>query len=66
MYNCVLISDTGIYNAIKCNQLYTKIKCMNSYIYGVCLGYDHMVVGFTTTYVMSAYHHQRCELESRS
>ena len=25
-----------------------------------------MVVGFTTTYANSAYHHKRCEFESRS
>ena len=25
-----------------------------------------MVIGFTTTYAISAYHHQRCEFESRS
>jgi len=25
-----------------------------------------MVVGFTTTYAISAYHHLRCEFESRS
>jgi len=24
-------------------------------------GHDRMVVGFTTTYAISAYHHQRCE-----
>jgi len=29
-------------------------------------GLDHIVVGFTTTYAISAYHHQHCELESRS
>ena len=28
-------------------------------------GRDRMVVGFTTTYAISAYHHKRCELESR-
>ena len=27
---------------------------------------DHMVVGFTTTYAISAYHHWCCEFESRS
>ena len=27
---------------------------------------DHMVFGFTTTYAISAYHHYRCEFESRS
>ena len=29
-------------------------------------GRDRMVVGFTTTYVNSAYHHYRCEFETRS
>jgi len=33
---------------------------------GGCRGRDRMVVGFTTTYAISAYHHQRCEFESRS
>ena len=31
-----------------------------------CRGHDHMVVGFTTTYVISAYLHYRCEFESHS
>ena len=29
-------------------------------------GRDRMVVGFTTTYGISAYRHERCEFESRS
>ena len=29
-------------------------------------GRYRMVVGFTVTYVISAYHHQSCEFESRS
>ena len=29
-------------------------------------GRDRMVVGFTTTYAISAYHHYRCEFESQS
>jgi hypothetical protein len=29
-------------------------------------GRDRMVVGFTTTYAISAYHHWCCEFESRS
>ena len=29
-------------------------------------GRDHMVVGFTTTCAISAYHHQSCDFESRS
>ena len=28
-------------------------------------GRDHIVVGFTTTYAISAYHHKRCEFEPR-
>ena len=31
-----------------------------------CRGRARMVVIFTTTYAISAYHHYRCELESRS
>jgi len=29
-------------------------------------GHDHMVVEFTTTYVISAYHHWHCKFVSRS
>jgi len=29
-------------------------------------GRDRMVVGFTTTYAISAYHHERWEFETRS
>jgi hypothetical protein len=29
-------------------------------------GRDRMVVGFATTYAISAYHQSRCEFESRS
>ena len=29
-------------------------------------GHDRMVVGFTTIYSIGAYHHPRCEFESRS
>jgi hypothetical protein len=29
-------------------------------------GRDRMVVGFTTAYAISAYHHLSCEFESRS
>ena len=37
----------------------------NSFLRG-CRGHDHMVVGFTATYAISAYHHCCCEFESRS
>jgi len=33
---------------------------------GGCRGCDRMVVGFTTTYAISSYHHWCCEFESRS
>jgi hypothetical protein len=34
--------------------------------YGSHHGRDHMVVGFTITYAISAYHHWCCEFESLS
>jgi hypothetical protein len=33
---------------------------------GGCRGRDRMVVGFTTIYAISAYHHWCCEFESQS
>ena len=33
---------------------------------GVHRGSDRMVVGFITTNAISVYHHQHCEIESRS
>ena len=44
----------------------SEFKHLNSQ--GHC-GYGHMVVGFTTTYILyekSAYHHYSCEFESCS
>jgi hypothetical protein len=35
-------------------------------ISGGCRSCDRMVVGFTTTYAISANHHYSCEFESRS
>jgi hypothetical protein len=35
------------------NKLFSK----NQTLFRGCLGHDHMVVGFTTTYAISAYHH---------
>jgi len=47
-----------------------KMNCsyLNLFIifYGDRHGHDRMVVGFTTTYAISAYHHWCCEFESRS
>jgi len=31
-----------------------------------CHGHDRMVIEFTTTYALRAYHHMSCEFESRS
>ena len=33
---------------------------------GAIVGSDRIVVGFTTTYAISAYHHQSCEFECHS
>ena len=44
-----------------CNHIYHILFCL----WGHC-GHDHMVVGFTTTYAISAYHHWGCEFESLS
>jgi hypothetical protein len=41
------------------------IKLLNNSIWG-CRGRDRLVVGFTTTCAISAYHHQSCEFEPRS
>ena len=45
-----------------------KSLCYHHYAYTRedCHGRDGMVVGFTTTYAISAYHHSRCEFESCS
>jgi hypothetical protein len=42
-----------------------KIKYATSMIY-IFSGRDRMVVGFTTTCAISAYHHKSCEFEPRS
>ena len=35
-------------------------------MWGGSCGHDHMVVGSTNTYAISAYHHLCCEFEARS
>jgi hypothetical protein len=41
-------------------RLYLSIwVSKNHAIYRVCRGRDHMVVGFTTTFAISAYHHKK-------
>ena len=46
--------------------VHSSVKLLFPYI--ICDKYcrDHMVVGFTTTNAISAYHHWCCEFESRS
>jgi len=39
------------------------ITTINSILYRGCQGRDHVVVGFTTTCAISAYHHLSCEFE---
>ena len=49
-----------------------KIFSQKQHIYSITQdlrgrrGHDRMVVGFTTTYAISTYHHRCCEFESRS
>jgi hypothetical protein len=47
--------------------MYTNISVISILMqfWGGC-GRDRMLVGFTTTYAISVYHHKRCKFESRS
>jgi len=48
-------------------NLWISLQFMyNIYLLWDYQGCDRMVVGFTTTYAISAYHHWCCEFESRS
>ena len=50
------VVDSAIY--IPCVLLLNLFKqTYSSNMYGGCHGCDRMVVGFTTTYAISAYHH---------
>ena len=53
-YHCVLVGIISIYTVIN----------TASVVRG-CRGRNRIVVGFTTTCAISAYHHWCCELESR-
>ena len=46
--------------------LYYKQFCLYRLHFGGCCGHDRMVVEFTTTCAISAYHHERCKFESHS
>ena len=43
-----------------------KVQEMLKIVKRGCRGRDRMIVGFTTSYAISAYHHCCCEFESRS
>ena len=49
-------------------RIYMKLSNQNISLLqtGGCSGRDRMVVGFTTIYAISVYHHQSCEFESCS
>ena len=47
-------------------ELTTLVAIETNCIFQGRRGRDHMVVVFTTTYAISAYHHRCCEFESRS
>ena len=62
-----------LYIAISGSALRYRILAMQILIwlykirkFGDRHGRDCMVVGFSTTYAISTYHHERCEFESRS
>jgi hypothetical protein len=59
---CILITFMFMFALYEFIFFSQKIK---KYSRG-CHGNDLMVVGFTTTYAISAYHHWCCEFESRS
>jgi len=42
------------------------LRVISMVLYKKSRGRDHLVVGFTTTYAISVYHHKICELEFRS
>jgi len=55
--------EQNLYNY---QRLQSKLLCQPPLLSERHCGRDRMVVGFTTTYEISAYHHWCCELESHS
>ena len=51
---------------ISLNHISEKVTRINSQRGRRGRGRDRIVVGFTTTYPFTAYHHQNCEFEFRS
>ena len=55
------------YRKQKCSKWWSVLTLLNYWLdYWDQRGCDRMVVGFTTTYAISAYHHWCCEFEFRS
>ena len=54
-WSCFLISSLLFTNVYTLNDIYPKLYIFN--LSSRCRGRGHMVVGFTTAYVISAYHH---------
>jgi hypothetical protein len=54
----VVASDAELDSKLEVWYLYYALMCVGSLIFcRGCCGRDRMVVGFTTTYAISAYHH---------
>ena len=58
LYKLLLVNQKGLLNSF----FYIELRVLK----GGCRGRDHMIVGFTTTRAISAYHHYGCEFESHS
>jgi hypothetical protein len=63
-WKCYLMMVGLCYN--KTILLWYHVIVSNYFISRGCCGRDPMVVGFTTTYAISAYHHYLCEIKSQS
>ena len=60
-YNQIYLINLSLFSSFELGkQLLNKCHIINTF------NLDRMVVGFTTTYVISAYHRWCCEFESRS
>jgi hypothetical protein len=63
IYNSTMDEMLLIMMFISGYLLYTQKVNYYYFIFCGCHGHNCMVVGFTTTYAISAYHHKRCEFE---
>ena len=57
----------GSGSVVFCRSLFVLLVMVSSVLrFGGNRGRDRMIIGFITTYAISAYDHQSCEFESRS